>query len=63
MLLIKKNLHLIVMMNRILKIVKKEKIEKKTIMVNLNMEIISIRRQVKIIYLKINQLKKVNFLN
>ena len=40
------------MMNRILKIVKKEKIEKKTIMVNLNMEIISIRRQVKIIYLK-----------
>jgi hypothetical protein len=50
-------------MNRTLKIVKKEKIEKKTIMVNLNMEIISIRRQAKIIYLKINQLKKVNFLN
>ena len=62
-LLIKKSHHPIVMMNRDLKIVKKEKIEKKMITESLNMEIISIKFQVRIICQKINQFKKANFLN
>ena len=48
------------MMNRDLKIVKKEKIEKKMITESLNMEIISIKCQVRIICQKINQFKKAN---
>lgn len=50
-------------MNRVLKIVKKEKIEKKMIMDKAYMEIISIKCQVRIICQKINRNKKVNFMN